>query len=121
MYVVRHKLDVKTVFQTIYNLVETQFSAIKKLKTDNGGEYVNNKMSVCLAIQGIIHDLSPPYAYESNGLPKRMNRTDVTMDQLMTLDYSDMIRQALWAKADSTAVHIKSRLPHSAFKLKKLP
>jgi hypothetical protein len=34
IYFVRHKSDVKTVFQIFYNLVETQFSAkIKKLKT----------------------------------------------------------------------------------------
>jgi hypothetical protein len=47
IYVVQHKSDVKTVFQTFYNLVETEFFAkIKNLKTDNGGEYVNKEMTV---------------------------------------------------------------------------
>jgi hypothetical protein len=60
--------------------VEPQFSAkIKKLKTDNRGEYVNKQMTVFLEIKGIIYDLSPPYAHENNGLPQHMNRTIVTM------------------------------------------
>jgi hypothetical protein len=39
----------------------------------------------------------------------------------MTLDCADMIPQVLWAKVYSMAVHIKNRLPHSAFRLKILP
>jgi hypothetical protein len=49
-----------------------------------------------------------------------MNRTIVTMVRSMTLDCADVIFQVLWADACSMAVHIKNRLPHSAFKLKKL-
>jgi transposase InsO family protein len=76
--------------------METQFFAkIKKLKTDNGGEYVNKEMTAFLETKGIIHNLSPPYAYESNGLPERMNHTIVTMVRSMTLDYADVIPQAL--------------------------
>jgi hypothetical protein len=77
-------------------LLEIQFSAkIKKLKTDNGGEYVNKEMTTFLEIKGIIHDLSPPYAYKSNSLPEHMNRIIVTMVRLMTLDCADVIPQAL--------------------------
>jgi transposase InsO family protein len=102
--------------------VETQFSAkIKKLKTDNGGEYVNKEMTAFLEIKCIIHDLSPPYAYESNGRPERMNRTIVMIVRLMTLDWAYIIPRALWAEMCSTAVHIKNRLLHSTFKLEKWP
>jgi hypothetical protein len=41
------------------------------------------------------------------------------MVQSMTLDYADLIPEAFWAAADSTAVHIKNDFIHSAFKLKK--
>jgi hypothetical protein len=106
----------------VYNLVETQFSAkIKKLKTDNGGEYINKEMTAFLETKGIIHDLSPPDAHESNGLPEHRNRTIVTMVRSMTLDSAVMIPQALWAEVCSMAIHIKNPLPHSAVKLKKLP
>jgi hypothetical protein len=76
-------------------------------------------MTAFLETKSIIHDLSPPYAHESNGLPERMNRTIVTMVRSMTLDCADVIPQALWAESCSTAIHIKTRLPHGAFKLKK--
>jgi hypothetical protein len=39
----------------------------------------------------------------------------------MTFDCVNVIPQILWAEACSTAVYIKNRLPHSAFKLKKSP
>jgi hypothetical protein len=38
----------------------------------------------------------------------------------MTLDYADVIPQALWAQACFTAIHIKNRLPHTAFKFTKM-
>jgi hypothetical protein len=50
-----------------------------------------------------------------------MNHTIVTMVRSMTLDCADVIPQVLWAEACSTAIHIKNRLTHSTFKLKKLP
>jgi hypothetical protein len=100
--------------------VETQYSAkIKKLISDNGGEYINTEMTTFLDTKGIIHELSPPYIHESNGLPEHMNCTIVTMVRSMTLNSADMIPQALWAEACSMAIHIKKCLPHSAFKLKK--
>jgi hypothetical protein len=104
----------------MYNLVETQFSAkIKKLKSDNRDKYVNTEMTTFLKKKGIIHDLSPPYTHESNGLPKQMNHTIVTIVRSMTLDYADVILPALWAVACSTAIHIKNCLPHSALNLTK--
>jgi hypothetical protein len=60
--------------------VETQFSAkIKKLKTDDEGEYVNKEMTTFLETKDIIYNLSPLYAYKSNGLSEHMNRTIVTI------------------------------------------
>jgi hypothetical protein len=102
--------------------VETQFSAkIKKLKTDNGDEYVNKAMTAFLELKAIIHDLSPPYAHDRNGLPEPMNRTIVTIIRLITLDCADVIPHTLCGEACSTAEHIKNCLPHSAFKLKTSP
>jgi hypothetical protein len=103
-------------------MVETQFPAkIKKLKSENGGEYVKKEMTTFLETRGIIHDLSPPYVYESNSLSECMNRTIVMMISSMTLECADVITQALWAEVLSTAIHIKNCRLHSAFKLKKLP
>jgi hypothetical protein len=102
--------------------METQFSAkIKKLKTNTGGEYINKEMTAFIEMKGIIPDLSPPYAHDSNGLPECMNRTIVMMVRSMTLDSADVISQALWAEMCSMAIYIKNRLLHSTFTLKKSP
>jgi hypothetical protein len=76
-------------------------------------------MTTFFETKGINHDLSPPYAYESNGLSEHMNRTIVMIVRSMILDCADVISQAFGAEAYSSAVHIKNRLLHSAFKLKK--
>jgi hypothetical protein len=103
-------------------LVEIQFpTTIKKLKTDNGDEYVKKEMTAFLETKGIIHDLSRTFPNESNDLSELMNRTIVMMVRSMTFDSTDVISRALWAKAYSTAINIKNSLPHNAFKLKKLP
>jgi hypothetical protein len=90
IYFLRYKSDVKSVPRDFWNLVETQFSTkIKMFKSDNGGEYVNKDVSEFLAGKGTIHELSPLYAHKSNSLPKRMNRTIITMVRTMTLDVND--------------------------------
>jgi hypothetical protein len=76
--------------------MEIQFSTkIKKLKSDNEGEYVNKWMNPFLETNGIIHNLSLPYAYASNGVSVCINCTIVTMVGSMTQDYADVIPPAL--------------------------
>jgi hypothetical protein len=104
----------------VHNLLEIQFSAkIKKLNTDNGGEYLKKVMTAILKTKGIIHDLSLPYTHKSNSKPEGITQTIVTMVRSMMLDCANMISQALWAEAYSTPIFIKNCLLHSAFKPKK--
>jgi len=50
----------------------TQHNAIiKRFRTDNVGEYVNAAMLTLLDKQGIVHQLSPTYAHESNSVAER--------------------------------------------------
>jgi hypothetical protein len=71
-------------------------------------------MTAILETKDMIHDLSPPDPHKSNGFFEHMNRTIVMMVRSITLDYADMIPQALWAEAYSTAIHIKNPLPPTA-------
>lgn len=44
LYLLKHKNEVLSVFQSIQTMVQTQFSAkIQILRSDNGGEYVNHQ------------------------------------------------------------------------------
>ena len=56
--------------------VERQYSGMpKQIRTDGGGEFVNQKLTDFLAEKGITHQVTMPYAPHQNGLIERGNRT----------------------------------------------
>jgi len=56
--------------------VENQIERkIKRLRDDRGGEYISNEFSQFCAEHGIIHEVTPPYSPQSNGVAERKNRT----------------------------------------------
>lgn len=72
LFSLKHKFDVFKVFLHFKSFVETQFNAkIKTLRSDGGGEFVNNNFkSFCLE-HGIQHQLSCPYSPQQNGIAER--------------------------------------------------
>jgi transposase InsO family protein len=48
---------------------------IQRLRTDNGGEYVNNNFTSCYTTQGIQMQHIVPYTPQQNGGAKRKNHT----------------------------------------------
>ena len=48
---------------------------IKKIRTDNGGEYLSHEFSSYLREYGILHQLTIAYTPQQNGTAERMNRT----------------------------------------------
>ena len=70
----RKKSDAAIVIIGFITELETQYGCrTKTFRSDNGGEYVNNKLTTFFAQKGIIHDLTPPYSPKSNGVAKRLN------------------------------------------------
>jgi len=58
-------------------------------------------MLTLLDKQGIVHDLSPAYSHESNGVSERYNRTIITAARLLLT----ALPFAFWAEAIATAVY----------------
>jgi len=76
------KDDAITAIQAFIKERETQDSArVLRFRTDGGGEYVNKDLIKFFKDKGIIHELTPPYSHESNGIAEHFNRTIVTMEE----------------------------------------
>jgi transposase InsO family protein len=73
-------LDVKkkalNCFKTYKDEVENQLEKkIKHFRSDRGGEYFSNEFDLFCVEHGIIHERTPPYSPQSNGVGKRKNHT----------------------------------------------
>lgn len=91
--------------------LETQFGCKTKfIRTDNGGEYVNQKLTKFLNEKGINHHVTPPYSPESNGVAERLNHSIGEGIRSMLLPLSE---KRLWAEAIETFVYIKNRQYHT--------
>ena len=89
-------------------------SHILRFTTDYGGEYVNKELKEFFESERIIHEISPPYSHESNGIAERFNRTITTMAGAMLSDGN--LPLSLWSSAINTSVYLKNRIPHKAVK-----
>ena len=74
-------------------------------QTDNGGEYVTKDLKGFFASKGIIHEFSPPYSPESNGVAERPNRTIGESLRAM-FESASTYNKKLWAEAVLTSVYI---------------
>ena len=49
--------------------------SIKRIRTDNGGEYLGREFQYICTQEGIIHEMTSPYTPEHNGIAECYNRT----------------------------------------------
>jgi len=74
MYLIKHNDEAFDMFLTYKAEVENQLNKkIKKIRSDRGGEYILFN-DYCVK-EGIIHEVTPLYSPESNGVAERKNRT----------------------------------------------
>jgi transposase InsO family protein len=84
---------------------------IKRLRSDNGGEYTGRQFKAYLNDHGIKHEKTVPYTPQQNGLAERMNRSLVEMARCMM--YHEDVDKKWWAEAVNTAAWIINRIPNS--------
>ena len=113
VYVIKHKDEVFQKFMEWKSLVENSSGhKVKKLRTDNGGEYTSTEFESYLKDEGIEHQYSIPKTPEQNGVSERMNRTLVETVRSMLAD--SRLPQRFWAEALSTAAYMINRSPTKA-------
>ena len=90
--------------------VKTQFGAtVKFVRHDGAKEFVTTTIKKFYSNQGIVQQITVPYAHQANGTAERAIRSIVTMGRSM-LHYAKLNKE-FWAEAAMTAVYIKNRLP----------
>jgi hypothetical protein len=85
--------------------------ALKVLRSDNGGEYISNRLKDFCREKGIIQQFSTIYSPQKNGIAERMNRTLVEYCRCMLFDAK--LDETFWPQAIQTAAYIRNRSPNS--------
>ena len=91
VYLLRNKDEAMDSFIKCKNEVENQLSKkIKRLRSYRDGEYESNPFNAFCKEHGIIHEITPTYSSESNGVAERKNRTlkEMMNDMLVSSEAS---------------------------------
>jgi hypothetical protein len=117
LYLLRHKTEVLSVFQSFHTMVQTQFSAkIQILRSDNGGEYINREFREYFQNHGLIHETTCPYTPQQNGVAERKNRHILETARALLL--GSHVPSRHWTDAVVTAVHLLNRMPSKVLDFK---
>lgn len=108
VYFLRHKDDTFEKFKEFERLIFNRFGRrIKTIRSDNGTEFRNVRMSSYMTSRGITLETSAPYVHEQNGRAEREVRTIV--ESARTMLTAKNLPRKLWAKAVNTAIYILNR------------
>nr|ABF94958.1 retrotransposon protein, putative, Ty1-copia subclass [Oryza sativa Japonica Group] len=101
VYLLKTKDEALHYFKIYKAEVENQLERkIKRLRSDIGGEYFSNEFASFCEEFGIIHERTPPYSPQSNGVAERKNRTLTEMVNAM-LDTAGLSKE-WWEHNDQT-------------------
>nr|AAL31045.1 putative polyprotein [Oryza sativa Japonica Group] len=110
VYVLKTKDETLHYFKIYKAEVENQLERkIKRLRFDRGGEYFSNKFASFCEEFGIIHERTPPYSPQSNGVAERKNRTLTKMVNAM-LGTAGLSKE-WWGEAVLTVCHVLNKIP----------
>jgi transposase InsO family protein len=113
VFMMKKKNETLGELKVLNTLFKNQFKhGMQKLRTDNGGEYVNAEFTAWLRAEGIEHQPTAPGNPEMNGMAERMNRTVCEMARCLLVESG--LPSAYWAEAVGTSVYTLNRCSTSA-------
>jgi transposase InsO family protein len=114
-YLLKTKSAAFSCFQKWLALVENQTDLrVKRLRSDNGGEFCSNEFEAFLTGKGILHEHTMPYTPQENGISERINQTLQNIMRCL-LSHSGL-PESLWGEAMMTACYLYNRLIHRALR-----
>ncbi|BBH04062.1 Toll-Interleukin-Resistance domain family protein [Prunus dulcis] len=110
VYFLKHKSEVFEVFKRWKAMVENETGLkIKRLRTDNGGEYEDTRFKKFCYEQGIRMERTVPGTPQHNGVAERMNRT--LTERARSIRIQSGLPKQFWAEAVNTAAYLINRGP----------
>lgn len=108
VFTIKSKEEVYKCFVEYINEVENKTGkTIKKLRCDNGKEYLNNNIYQLVREKGIFMDKCPPYVHELNGTAERYNRSIMDIARCLLAEAKVHVR--FWPEVVLTAAYLKNR------------
>ena len=110
VYLLRHKHETFDKFKLFQKEVENQLGkTIKVLRSDRGGEYLNDEFITHLESCGIVSQLTPPRTPQHNGVSERRNRT--LLDMVRSMMCRSTLPLSFWSYALLSAARILNMAP----------
>lgn len=114
MYTMRHKNEVMAVFLKWKKMIETQTRRkIKRLRSDNGGEYEYDPFLQIYQDDGIVRHFMVRKTLQQNGVVERMNHT--SLENVWCMLSNASLGKEFWVEAITYACHLINRLPAFAY------
>ena len=113
MFFLKQKSEVAPSFQKFKPKVENEVRCqIKKLRTDNGTEYIVGEFKKLCEQEGIQHQFTIPYTPQQNEVSERKNRT--VMEMARCLLFEKDLPKSFWTEVVNTSVYLLNLLPTKA-------
>ena len=120
IYAIKSKDEVHDKFVEYINLIENKTGKkMKKLRCDNGTEYLNKNVYRLFREKGIELETCPPYVHELNGTAERYNRT--IMDSARCLLSESRLEKKYWPEVVCAAAYLKNRVIANTVERNKSP
>nr|ABF96861.1 retrotransposon protein, putative, Ty1-copia subclass [Oryza sativa Japonica Group] len=96
-------------FRGLFLRLELEFpGSLKRIRSDNGGEFKNASFEQFCNERGLEHEFSSPHVPQQKGVVERKNRVLVEMARTMLDEYKTP--RKFWAEAINTACYISNRV-----------
>ncbi|GJU07481.1 putative RNA-directed DNA polymerase [Tanacetum coccineum] len=110
VFLLKQKFDAGDHLMFFHKMVKTQFGkSIKRIRCDNGGEFVSNRIHNFFAEEGIILETTCPHTTQQNGVVERKHRH--LLDTARALRFEANLPKRFWGECVMTAAYVINRLP----------
>lgn len=116
-YLLKHKNEARNYLVDFHNIMKTQLEKqIKRITTDNGGEFISGSMKEFYVKEGIILETNCPHTPQQNGVVERKYRHILEIP--MALKFKANLPIKFRGESVLTKTYIINRLPSKVIKEK---